>query len=371
MIQGRAVESMALAHRRDLLETAGGLQVARRAAASTHEAAGDAALGRRHPGCRWPSGAPGQGATSRRLADRLRDPTRRSVHPDLVSPGTGRPACHRRRFRARGCAIGKSGAMPAPRNVLFITVDQWRGDCLSALGHPVARRPRPSTRWPAGACSSPITGPTPPPAGPRGPASTPAPTSTGTGRCSTAPRSMPASPTWRSIAREAGTTRCSSATPTPRSIPRTVPPDDPRLFTYEGVLPGLPGADRGPLGAGQPGLGALAGRRRGSTCRPTRTTCTSRSRAFPGADEHGSTWAPARFPAELSQTTFVRSAVVEWLEQHGDEPFFVHASFIRPHPPRRNPVGYHDLYDGRGRRPIRRLRHPGGGGGHAPVCRHG
>ena len=68
---------------------------------------------------------------------------------------------------------------------------------------------------------------------------------------------------------------------------------------------------------------------------------------FPGAEEHGSTWAPARFPAELSQTTFVRQAVVEWLEQNGDAPFFVHASFIRPHPPRRNPLGYHDLYDGR------------------------
>jgi arylsulfatase A-like enzyme len=33
------------------------------------------------------------------------------------------------------------------------------------------------------------------------------------------------------------------------------------------------------------------------------------------------------------------------LTQNGDEPFFVHASFIRPHPPRRNPVGYHDCYD--------------------------
>jgi len=37
MIQGRAVESMASAHRRDLLETAGGLQAARRATASTRE----------------------------------------------------------------------------------------------------------------------------------------------------------------------------------------------------------------------------------------------------------------------------------------------------------------------------------------------
>ena len=36
--------------------------------------------------------------------------------------------------------------------------------------------------------------------------------------------------------------------------------------------------------------------------------------------------------------------MVEWLEHNADSPFFVHASFIRPHPPRRNPVGYHDRY---------------------------
>jgi arylsulfatase A-like enzyme len=66
---------------------------------------------------------------------------------------------------------------------------------------------------------------------------------------------------------------------------------------------------------------------------------------YPGAEDHGATWAPARFPAELSQTRFIGGAVVDWLEAHGDAPFFVHASFIRPHPPRRNPVGYHDIYD--------------------------
>src|SRR6516165_2673865 len=31
--------------------------------------------------------------------------------------------------------------MPPERNVLFITVDQWRGDFVSALGHPVVVRP--------------------------------------------------------------------------------------------------------------------------------------------------------------------------------------------------------------------------------------
>jgi arylsulfatase A-like enzyme len=66
---------------------------------------------------------------------------------------------------------------------------------------------------------------------------------------------------------------------------------------------------------------------------------------FPGAEEHGSTWAPARFSAQHSETAFMVEAITTWLDQHGDEPFFIHASFIRPHPPRRNPFGYHDLYD--------------------------
>ena len=32
-------------------------------------------------------------------------------------------------------------AMTAPLNVLFITADQWRGECLSTLGHPCLRTP--------------------------------------------------------------------------------------------------------------------------------------------------------------------------------------------------------------------------------------
>src|SRR5215469_4191225 len=31
--------------------------------------------------------------------------------------------------------------MAAPLNVLFITADQWRGECLSALGHPMVKTP--------------------------------------------------------------------------------------------------------------------------------------------------------------------------------------------------------------------------------------
>ena len=37
------------------------------------------------------------------------------------------------------CAVTEPRVLPG--NVLFITVDQWRGDCLGALGHPVVRTP--------------------------------------------------------------------------------------------------------------------------------------------------------------------------------------------------------------------------------------
>ena len=66
---------------------------------------------------------------------------------------------------------------------------------------------------------------------------------------------------------------------------------------------------------------------------------------WPGADHHGSTWAPARFSADQTPTAFLVDRLIDWLERHaGEAPFFVHASFIGPHPPRRNPPGYHDLY---------------------------
>jgi arylsulfatase A-like enzyme len=125
--------------------------------------------------------------------------------------------------------------------------------------------------------------------------------------------------------------------------PRTVPPNDARLFTYEGVLPGFRALVVDPWEQGSPAWGRwLAARGVDVPANPHELY--EPLEGFPGADAHGSSWAPTRFPPELSQTTFIRSEVIDWLEQNGDAPFFVHASFIRPHPPRRNPIGYHDLY---------------------------
>jgi arylsulfatase A-like enzyme len=66
---------------------------------------------------------------------------------------------------------------------------------------------------------------------------------------------------------------------------------------------------------------------------------------YPGADEHGESWAPCRFPADATETAFLAGEVVDWLDRRDGEPWFAHVSFIKPHPPYRAPEGYHDLYD--------------------------
>ena len=45
--------------------------------------------------------------------------------------------------RAVGLRLARVPAPASGLNVLFVTVDQWRGDCLGSAGHPVVRTPEP------------------------------------------------------------------------------------------------------------------------------------------------------------------------------------------------------------------------------------
>ncbi len=233
--------------------------------------------------------------------------------------------------------------MAPPRNVLFITVDQWRGDCLSALGHPVVQTPALDALAARGVLFANHWAN----AAPCGPSRACLYTGTYQHRNRSLLNGTPLDARFTNVALEA---RALGYDPilfgyTDTSVdPRTVPGDDPRLFTYEGILPGFREGIRDPWEEGSPAWGRwLAAQGVDVPANPH--DLYQPMAGFPGADLHGSSWAPAQFPVELSQTSFLRQAVTGWLDEHGDEPFFVHASFIRPHPPRRNPVGYHDLYD--------------------------
>ena len=239
-------------------------------------------------------------------------------------------------------AIGKSGGVPGPRNVLFITLDQWRGDCLSALGHPVLETPTLDALAGRGVLFANHWAN----AAPCGPSRACLYTGTYQHRNRSILNGTPLDARFTNVAllaREAGYDPVLFGYTDSSVDPRTVPPGDPSLFSYEGVLPGFRALIEDPWEKGSPAWGRwLAGQ--GFDVPADPHELYEPMEGFPGADAHGSTWAPARFPVELSQTAFVRQSVTEWLEHNAATPFFVHASFIRPHPPRRNPLGYHDCY---------------------------
>jgi arylsulfatase A-like enzyme len=233
----------------------------------------------------------------------------------------------------------------APRgNVLFITVDQWRGDCLSAAGHPVVQTPnldrlaargvRFARHWANIA--------------PCGPSRA----TLHTGMYAQNHRSVlngtPLDDRFTNTARVARQVGYEPALfgYTDTSLdPRTLAVDDPRLSTYEEVLPGFDAVLFNPESAGSPGWARwLASKGVDVPANPAELYLPIEG--YPGADAHGASWAPTRFAAEHSETVMLVETFREWLVAGaGDSPWFAHLSFIRPHPPYRNPEGYHDRYD--------------------------
>ncbi len=229
------------------------------------------------------------------------------------------------------------------RNVLFITMDQWRGDCLSALGHPIVSTPALDRLASAGVLFSNHWAN----AAPCGPSRACLYTGTYLFHNRSVANGTPLDARFTNIALLA---RAMGYDPvlfgyTDTSVdPATVAPDDPRLRSYEEVLPGFRAIVHDPFEKGSPAWGRwLASKGVDVPANPHDLYLPIEG--FPDAQSHGSTWAPARFGPEHSQSAFITESVIDYLNHHADECFFVHASYIRPHPPRRNPIGYHDLYD--------------------------
>lgn len=229
------------------------------------------------------------------------------------------------------------------RNVLFITVDQWRGDSLSALGHPVVTTPALDRLAAEGTLFANHWAN----AAPCGPSRACLYTGTYLHHNRSVNNGTPLDPRFTNVAmlaRGAGYDPVLFGYTDTSLDPRTLPGGDRRLHSYEEVLPGFRAVLYEPWEAGSRQWGKWLAAQ-GVEVPDNPHDLYRPQPDFPGADQHGSTWAPARFSAEQSETAFMVEELTTWLDQNGDQPFFVHAAFIRPHPPRRNPVGYHDLYD--------------------------
>jgi len=219
-------------------------------------------------------------------------------------------------------------------NVLFITADQWRGDCLSAAGHPVVRTPN-LDRLAAGGVSFRRHYAQAAPCGPSR-------ASLYTGMYLMNHRSVlngtPLDSRHTNVALEARAQKYEPALfgYTDTSIdPRTVEPDDPRLYRYEGVLPGFDPVCH--LPEGEPELWLDWLRKEGYDV-------PEQWREFVDQPAEGTTWR-TQYGAEHTQTKFLTDALLTHIRSRGDRPWFAHVSWLRPHPPILSPAPYDTMYD--------------------------
>ncbi|MEZ5825920.1 MAG: alkaline phosphatase family protein [Geminicoccaceae bacterium] len=212
------------------------------------------------------------------------------------------------------------------RNCLFITADQWRGDHLGIAGHPQARTPNIDRLATDGVLFSRHFGQ----ATPCGPSRA----SILTGQYAFNHRSITnGTPLDHRHLTLAQAVRAGGYDPvvfgyTDTSMdPRTLDPDDPRLRTYESILPGFRCAlhlDE----AMTPWLDELE------------------SEVANVDDLYSNRFGEAApYPAARSETAFLADRFLRWLEeQRSDASWFAHLSFIKPHPPWIATEPYHSLH---------------------------
>ncbi|RED44843.1 alkaline phosphatase family protein [Aestuariispira insulae] len=223
------------------------------------------------------------------------------------------------------------------KRVLLITIDQTRADSLACMGHPAVKTPHMDALAADGVLFRKHYNN----AVPCGPSRA----SLLTGMYPTNHRMItngtPLDASFTNIAlemRKAGYDPMLFGYTDTTPDPRYLPPDDPSLTTYEGPLPGFTVAQAFPehsldwaaylkrmgYDVTEPGYGIYAP-------------------ANPD-DGKGLSAQPSVFKAEDSETAWLMDKVIDHLEFAGDAPFFVHASFLRPHPPFIAPEPYCDLY---------------------------
>ncbi len=231
--------------------------------------------------------------------------------------------------------------MAQPSNILFITADQWRGDCLSALGHPCLRTPNLDRLAAEGTLFARHYAQ----ATPCGPGRA----SLYTGLYLMNHRSVvngaPLDARHGNLAleaRKAGYEPVLFGYTDVSADPRAHHPGDPALTTYEGLLPGMT-----PVvwlrGDNLPWLADL--RHKGYEIPPGHHEVFRPTAGFPGATERGPTYAPALYKAEDSNTAFLTGEAIKYISVRHDQPWFLHLSYLAPHPPFVVPAPYHDLYD--------------------------
>jgi arylsulfatase A-like enzyme len=226
-------------------------------------------------------------------------------------------------------------------NVLFVTVDQWRGECLGVLGHPVVRTPSLDALAAQGVCFRRHFAQ----AAPCGPSRASLHTSLYLHNHRSATNGTPLDArhaNWAIEARKLGYDPVLFGYTDTSQDPRTLDPGHPLLRTYEGPLPGL----RPVCMMGEnPVAWARWLEKRGYEVPEQEWRLYRGKKEGPDWEEGGHVPSPLAIPAEHHDTFFMVDQVIEHLSEHGADPWVVHLSLYRPHPPWVAPEPYNALYD--------------------------
>ena len=225
------------------------------------------------------------------------------------------------------------------RNILLITADQWRGDCLSARGHACVKTPnidalaRDSILFEKhyAVCA------------PCGPARASLLTGMYLQNHRSCRNGTPLDQRHTNIALEARQAGYDPVlfgyTDTSRD-PRHTPQEELMRDAYEGVLPGFR-AETLLTDNIAPWIESLAAK--GYEIPDEQRDIYNQIENYPGAKDRGRTFAPPCYTAEDSMTAFLTNEIKDYLGKH-DGGWFVHASYLRPHPPFVAPEPYNAMY---------------------------
>lgn len=220
--------------------------------------------------------------------------------------------------------------MRRPHNVLFITADQWRGDCLSALGHPVVQTPHLDALAKQGVLFRQHFANTTP--------CSPSRASMHTGLYQHNHRvAMNGTPldrrhtNWALEVRKLGFDPVLIGYTDQTPDPRDLEADDPRLSTYENVLPGLNAVAH--VGMDHPGPWAEYLRARGYELPDEERFVLWQREPGPDYEDGAAHPRPWIIKAADNDTTWHVDQAINYLSDRQTEPWILHLSLLRPHPP--------------------------------------
>lgn len=232
--------------------------------------------------------------------------------------------------------------MTSKPNVLFICADQWRADCISALGHPNVRTPNLDALAADGVLFKNHFGQ----CTPCGPSRASLLTGLYLMNHRSGRNGTPLDARHTNVAleaRKAGYEPALFGYTDTSMDPRGRDPDDPVLTGYDkGVLPGFDAAlhlpdDMAAWVAHLETLGYSLPNGRDDAFRPRQP--------FDLPQDRGFRFIPAIYPAGQSETAFLTDRFIDWVSEREQAPWFAHFVFYRPHPPLIVPEPYNAMVD--------------------------